>query len=355
MNTLVQLIRKYGDKNWDWESLAKNPNIDLKFLSMYCPDDIEKYYPDIARNPSITLEQLESLDGLVDGFSYYISEHPGLNWEFVKKYINIHWNWFLIINKKFIKWEHAKEHEELMSLRCGIENVTPEIIDNNPDVNWNYSWLSSNKNITWDYVQKHSDKEWNYSVLSYNPNITFDIIQRYPEKFNDWNCISLNPNITVQNIEENMDKPWNWYNLSENPNLTVNFIKKYRDKDWDWKKVLKYLSWRDILELSLEKHVSYSCGIINYYPYLTPELVENNMHLFDFQELSQNNLLKSEDVTKKLMKIIYAYRRYKLKKLLPIVANKYRINGEIEYMPNRGIEYFKIKDELENLQVSKSF
>ena len=52
--------------------------------------------------------------------------------------------------------------------------------------------------------------------MSRNPNITPDIIQQNLEK--DWNqrYLSMNENITWDIIESNLDKPWDWDHLSEN-------------------------------------------------------------------------------------------------------------------------------------------
>ena len=39
-------------------------------------------------------------------------------------------------------------------------NITWEIIQNNPDKNWNWKWISKNPNITWDIIQNNPDKDW---------------------------------------------------------------------------------------------------------------------------------------------------------------------------------------------------
>ena len=43
-----------------------------------------------------------------------------------------------------------------------------DYIKENPDKNWNYSYLSANPNITWEIIQANPDKDWNYSALSSN-------------------------------------------------------------------------------------------------------------------------------------------------------------------------------------------
>ena len=67
--------------------------------------------------------------------------------------------------------------------------------------------LSMNQNITWEIVQANPDEDWNYQFLSKNPNITWEIVRSYPDE--DWNYLWLsnyNANINWQIIEDNHDK-----------------------------------------------------------------------------------------------------------------------------------------------------
>ena len=47
-------------------------------------------------------------------------------------------------------------------------NITWDIVQNNPDKLWDYTWLSHNPNITWEIVEANQDKQWNYFELSGN-------------------------------------------------------------------------------------------------------------------------------------------------------------------------------------------
>ena len=61
-----------------------------------------------------------------------------------------------------------------------------------------------------------------------------EIIENNPDKNWDWSYVSRNPNITMEMIENNPDKPWKWRYISHNSNLTMEIIDKYPDKGWDW-------------------------------------------------------------------------------------------------------------------------
>jgi len=99
-------------------------------------------------------------------------------------------------------------------------------------------YLSQNPNITWEIVQANPDKDWNYGFLSENPNITWDIIKANPDKGWSYFWLSANPNITWDIIQSNSDKDWKYYMLSKNPNITYEIIKENKDKDenkvWDF-------------------------------------------------------------------------------------------------------------------------
>ncbi len=45
-------------------------------------------------------------------------------------------------------------------------NITWEIIQNNPDIDWGWSELSYNPNITWEIIENNFDKDWAWHELS---------------------------------------------------------------------------------------------------------------------------------------------------------------------------------------------
>ena len=92
-----------------------------------------------------------------------------------------------------------------------------QYILDNPEKDWDYSFLSENPNITWEIVKANPDIDWDYSWLSANPNITWEIVKKNPEKDWDYSNLSANPNITWEIVKANPDKDWNYYGLSGNP------------------------------------------------------------------------------------------------------------------------------------------
>ena len=68
------------------------------------------------------------------------------------------------------------------------EEIIQYLIDNHDLVN-NFTYVS--KYATWEIIQANPDKNWNYYGLSFNPNITWDIVQANPDKNWDYMFILL--------------------------------------------------------------------------------------------------------------------------------------------------------------------
>ena len=82
--------------------------------------------------------------------------------------------------------------------------MTIEIIEKNPDKDWDWMWISNNPNLTIDYIEKNPDKPWDWEMISCNPNITIEIIEKYIDKPWDWNEISRN--LLKKEYEEELKK-----------------------------------------------------------------------------------------------------------------------------------------------------
>ena len=68
-----------------------------------------------------------------------------------------------------------------------------------------------------EIIQANPDKQWNWERISKHPNITWEIIQANPYYPWDWEYVSQNTNITWEFIQANPDKEWSWLWISLNP------------------------------------------------------------------------------------------------------------------------------------------
>lgn len=101
---------------------------------------------------------------------------------------------------------------------------------NNKNLNWDYTKLSSNEYITWNMIKDNLQKPWDFSKLSSNPIITWDIIENTPFLKWDWSSITVNVNITLDIISNNINYPWDFIILENILSTTdYNYLIQCRD------------------------------------------------------------------------------------------------------------------------------
>ena len=86
-----------------------------------------------------------------------------------------------------------------------IGELLMDIINKNPDKEWDWYWILFNPNITWDIIESNPDKPWSWHWISQKLKLTWDIIESNPDK--EWDSISYNPNLTYHRIYDISEKP----------------------------------------------------------------------------------------------------------------------------------------------------
>ena len=83
----------------------------------------------------------------------------------------------------------------------GISSVKLEnIVQQNPQIPWDYQSFCRNENITWEIIQQHPEIPWNLDWYGQNPNISFKFVEQHPEI--PWNYYDLSVNTMVNNKEK---------------------------------------------------------------------------------------------------------------------------------------------------------
>jgi hypothetical protein len=137
------------------------------------------------------------------------------------------------------------------------EYITWGIVEETPDIKWNYASLTKNPNITWEHISSTQGRGWIAYYFIHNSNIPRRIWEEYSGPYDAGNNMSVG-------IEEILDD-YKFYNMSiielnndiyKRKDLTLNivFATKYLKWDYDrlcknsnitWDLVLKYpeLNW----------------------------------------------------------------------------------------------------------------
>jgi len=286
-NHLLTLIDKFPDADWNWERIAGNPNTPIKFIiNMEGPNSGRIKCP-----PNSDFRR--TLIRLI--------ENPNMTFEILKKF-----------SPAFGKYMHREEV-------AAAPYITPNIIESNPDILWNWSAMTHNPNLTWEFFKKHSNKIngrrticmnrcitweivkdnpdilWDYDVLAANPNITLDMIAKFPIV----PCglfLSVNPNLTWEYIIMNPNSRWDWCEISKHPNITWEIIKRNLTYPWIWSCVVRNpnIQFHHLNEIApVYKNFSPIHMMISLNPNITWRTVVNNPDIeWDFSILSMNTFGK---------------------------------------------------------------
>lgn len=236
-------VEKNNDKDWNWKVLSKNKNITIDFIKKYIHKlNIRKLLKNPALNYDILKFVLETKLYNPEYDFYKIAKNPSfkLSWlDLFNKYSNIDIDLNEVVKNKNVSWDDIMNSEKLKN-QTDIRynpNVTLEIIESNPQIKWDFYYMSCNSNITWENIKKTLDKyNWSIKVATYNPNVTWSIVKENLDLNWDWCYICL----TFKINEEDIDKyPIDFTYFSSNPYITMDLVKKYSHKHWNYNELIK--------------------------------------------------------------------------------------------------------------------
>jgi len=227
-------VRRNIDLPWNWKIISSNPL--LKFRDIEKNLDLPWNYLELLKNPDLPWEFIyKNLDKFRDpyykldeeltgSFCKYLTDvivHPVVTMEIIQDHPEIEWNYEKIIDNPNIdfdsynKFKYAfgdsKKHREKLSKS---KNISIQTILDNPDFGWVWTGVMKNPNLVADYIQPLLDlMESRGDILNFS-----------------WDEISRSPFITMDMVEKYPDYPWSPYLLTTNPNLTWEFVKRNCDK-----------------------------------------------------------------------------------------------------------------------------
>lgn len=164
-------------------------------------------FTDLTANPNI---------GLDDIITYH---NLPWRWDYISEFADID-TVIQLISKKWC-WDRLSEQINIYDIL------------NNPELPWNYNYVSINPTLETQIVLDLPNLPWDFRAMSGNLNIDYRIIpdpdyhllsKRLPyhailelEKLLNYKQLSKNPNITLDYVLQHNDKPWDYTWLSANP------------------------------------------------------------------------------------------------------------------------------------------
>jgi hypothetical protein len=182
----MSFVKSYPDLPWDYESLAS-------FLEI---EDIENHseiswnYEYIARNPNITFDfVLKNIHIFIDiKYSFFdiVMRLKGNTREILDFFQNNN-DLSMFMNILYLNPEYSIQelikcpnvHLSLLSQRADFNTNILEKIEDYRNLDW--ETITFNKNITIDYIKQNQRYFWDKSSIHKNPNITMKQIENEEE------------------------------------------------------------------------------------------------------------------------------------------------------------------------------
>jgi hypothetical protein len=272
-NHLWTLIKLYPTKKWNRDAILENPNTALNLLNhdIFSELTSDWYQFHLSNNPNLTFDFIQTHDyawnlwGLIQNkniplqyllnTNFKVNENsiynkilyfdlsycPNLTWDFIKKHLDKHWDWPILIQHPCITLDIVIEFNLWHENFSVNPNVTMEIVTENPNFGWDYDVMSSNPNLTWKFITECEIEKWNWYEISKHKNITWQIIFENPKMPWDNYGLSMNPNIELKTFisKEYSDFTKNTVvNISNCKDLTWRVVRDHPDNHdayrWNW-------------------------------------------------------------------------------------------------------------------------
>jgi len=213
---------------------------------------------DFYNNPT-DIETLIEINERNDYSMTEISANPAVDFNLVLKYPDLHWKYGNFTERGFDMW-----YSKGLS---GNQNITIDIIKNNPEKPWNYYIILKttefNANNFDDILSycKNKLQEKNeyiedtfYRAIANNSTLTYELIKLHPEiewQYNCYEVFSKYKDIPLEDIYEKIDKfvithckythdnyEYNGVPIFKNPNMTFDILSNLIDN-----KIYPYMSY----------------------------------------------------------------------------------------------------------------
>jgi hypothetical protein len=143
-------------------------------------------------------------------------------------YPDADWDWEELCENINVPIEFLVENLHREDVRKNIScnpNITLAFVKANPQIPWNWEYLSHYMNMTWEDFLNNRNLPWNVSYVIVNVGATFDMIMAIRGTcVLDWGIISESKGIKWEDFEQNQHLKWNMHVLAHHPNFSVEDI-----------------------------------------------------------------------------------------------------------------------------------
>ena len=238
-STTMDTIIENPDLPWDWFEVTSNPNVTFEFIISH---------PDFPWNWNVISQQLAVTTDFIEKFPdkpwnwNLLSCNYHIPFSFMCKHWDKLWNWHKvkvkcditindIMTRPYVNWcsfsvanipnltvcdirkiGHHANNWDALSKRINVNDIFE-----NPDLPWNWIYVSMNPTLTSELCKKYSYK-LNLSNLCSNEHLSIStIFQIYPD-INEYimSICSERTDLDSDVILTNIQRPWNWNKIANN-------------------------------------------------------------------------------------------------------------------------------------------
>jgi hypothetical protein len=221
----IEFYKKHENKPWNMKNLSELANL-WEDISI----NTSKYCVFMATyNPRITLEFIERHLDIYLKHDWYISKILTMKivtLEFIEKHINKFDDYiYKLSSNPNLTLEFMKNHPKNWNMSRFSTVVAPEIVANNPSIQWDWQKLSARP----EFSPKEYPNTWHWHAYSCNPNFDFDNVP--DDKLSDLDWLHISRWLKIPDIEKYL-KYISWSHMSISAYITMDFIRKNPQYPW---------------------------------------------------------------------------------------------------------------------------
>ena len=164
------------EKNWNIYSLGKNSaihfNTYIQLIKKYYGNDTAEF---MCNNPVDCIESFDTLKWFE--LNDFITKHNNISrnlWKIISRHPSV--TWTIYCTYKEYPWDISGLSQN--------KNITPDIIEANLDIEWNWYKMSSNPSITEEFICKYRTKKWNFNKLCENNSLSPSLFYQFLKEIN---------------------------------------------------------------------------------------------------------------------------------------------------------------------------
>lgn len=163
----------------------------------------------------------------------YITQHPDKPWDYTE-----------ISGRTDLTIDFIKQHQDKLNFGYISWFIDFQHVLDNPELPWNWKYLSANKKITQDDLIENPELPWNWKYLSSHIDLQFV----YANTELPWDYSVLCRRVGLEFILQNPQCERDYFMMSRNPNITIDFILEHPTKSWQWAYITECHNLDDILK-----------------------------------------------------------------------------------------------------------